>query len=149
MSLNRKFYGDYIGLENNPRLRMLIPKKENVEFAQTCTKYDRMFKKQKRDLILTNKAIYIIGREEQKEANKQKKIVEVIKRRMDLMQIQKIALSKFSDNFMIIYPKSTDKTNDDYASVIEVEFKTEFLTTLSKRYKESCGQVLRIDFLNE
>ena len=60
LSVNRKFYGDYIGLDRKPALRILINKRETIEFAQTCNKYDRQFKKQKRDFILTNKAVYII-----------------------------------------------------------------------------------------
>lgn len=133
LSLNRKFYGDYIGLDKRPSMRLLIPKRENIEFAQTCNKYDRLFKRQKRDIILTNKAIYVIGREEVKEKNKPKSIVEAIKRRIDYTQIERIALSKMHDNFLVIYPR------DDYASVIELEFKTEFLTTLTRRYKEAFG----------
>ena len=35
---------------------------------------------------------------------------------------------------------------NDYASLLECMFKTEFLTTLGKRYKESSGRELRIDF---
>ncbi len=140
LSLNRKFYGDYIGLSNQPGLRALIAKRENVEFAQSCYKYDRMFKKQKRDLILTNRAIYIIGREMVKDKNKNKSIVEVIKRKIEYSQLQKMVFSHLKDNFVIIYPVN------DYATVLEVEFKTEFLTTLSKRYQEVCGKNLIIEF---
>ncbi len=140
LSLNRKFYGDYIGLSNQPGLRALIAKRENVEFAQSCYKYDRMFNKQKRDFILTNRAIYIIGRDVVKDKNKNKSIIEVIKRRLEYPQLQKIVLSHLKDNFIIIYPVN------DYATVLEVEFKTEFLTTLSKRYKESCGKNVNIEF---
>jgi myosin-1 len=59
LSINRKFYGNYIsGMDPS----LLIGKRENIEFAQTCFKYDRQFHKQQRDLVLTNKAIYIIGK---------------------------------------------------------------------------------------
>ena len=34
----------------------------------------------------------------------------------------------------------------DFGSLIETKFKTEFLTTLSKRYKEKLGKDLRIEF---
>ena len=132
LSLNRKFYGDYIGLEQKPSMRMLINKRETIEFAQTCSKYDRQFKKQKRDFILTNKALYIIGREEKKDTQtKRKCIIEVVKRRIELSDINKILLSHLQDNFLVLFPK-----NEEYGSVLEIEFKTEFLTTLSKRFKE-------------
>lgn len=149
MSVNRKFYGDYIGLDSKPALRALVQKRENIEFAQTCIKYNRQFKKQKRDFILTNKAFYIIGREEVKDKkfnlslNRNKTIIEVVKRRIEYSNVQKIALSHLQDNFLVIYPLN------DYASVLEVEFKTEFLTTFNKRYKESLGKPLLIEFNDE
>ena len=145
LSVNRKFYGDYIGLDQKPSLRLLIAKRETIEFAQTCSKYDRQFKKQKRDFILTNKALYIIGREQIKEAQTKKKcIIEVIKRRIELSGINKILLSHLQDNFLVIF-----SLNEEYASVLEVEFKTEFLTMLSKRFKEACpNKQLSIQFVD-
>jgi myosin I len=154
LSVNRKFYGDYIGLDNKPALRALINKREQIEFAQTCIKYNRQFKKQKRDFILTNKAFYIIGREEEEgknaggifnkfNRNNNKKLIETIKRRIDYNSVEKIVLSHLQDNFLILYPQN------DYANVLEVEFKTEFLTTFSKRYKEAFGKPLVIEFNDE
>ena len=35
---------------------------------------------------------------------------------------------------------------NEYSSLLESKFKTEFLTTLSKRYKDSMGKPLRLDF---
>ncbi len=148
LSVNRKFYGDYIGLDNKPSLRALIQKRETIEFAQTCIKFNRQFKKQKRDFILTNKAFYIIGREEVKDKklinfNRNKTIIEVVKRRIEYANVEKICLSHLKDNFLVLYPLN------DYASVLEVEFKTEFLTTFSKRYKETFGKPLLIEFSDE
>jgi myosin-1 len=153
-SLNRKFYGDYIGLDKPVYLavRALLPKKENVEFAQTCAKFDRQFKRQKRDLVLTNKALYIIGREEMNKKDKliskivpstkqtDRKIVEVVKRRLEYGDVNKIVLSHLADNFLVLFP------NNDFGSLLEVEFKTEFLTSFSKKFKESTGRQLKIEF---
>ncbi|CAF0864311.1 unnamed protein product [Brachionus calyciflorus] len=139
-SVNRKFYADYIGLDRYPGIQALIPKRENIEFAQTCYKYERKFKPQKRDLILTNKAIYIIGRERVKDKNKKKSIVEVIKRRIEYMQLNKIILSHYCDNFMMLVPYN------QYGTLLNIEFKTEFLTTFTKRYKESHNKDFQIDF---
>lgn len=153
-SLNRKFYGDYIGLDKPAYLavRALLPKKENVEFAQTCAKFDRQFKRQKRDFVLTNKALYIIGREEMNKKDKliskivpstkqtDRKIVEVVKRRLEYGDVNKIVLSHLADNFLVLFP------NNDFGSLLEVEFKTEFLTSFSKKFKESTGRQLKIEF---
>lgn len=43
-SLNRNFVGDYIGLDFQPGLRALLPRRERVDFAATVEKYDRRFK---------------------------------------------------------------------------------------------------------
>jgi myosin-1 len=91
LSINRKFYGDYIGLDQYPSLKSLIPKRELIEFAQKCTKYDRQFKRMMRDVLLTNRAVYIIGREETK-SKKKKLITEVVKRKIEFAQINKIVL---------------------------------------------------------
>jgi myosin-1 len=91
LTINRKFYSDYIGLDNYPALRALLVKREKVEFAQKCLKIDRQFKHSFRDVILSNRAIYIIGRKEVKE-NKKKIVVEELKRRIDFNQIDKIVL---------------------------------------------------------
>jgi myosin-1 len=91
LTINRKFYADYIGLDNYPALRALLVKREKVEFAQKCLKIDRQFKHSFRDVILSNRAIYIIGRKEVKE-NKKKIVVEELKRRIDFNQIDKIVL---------------------------------------------------------
>ena len=41
-SVNRSFFGDYINLEANPKMRKLLnDKRERVEFADRVTKYDR------------------------------------------------------------------------------------------------------------
>jgi len=41
-SVNRSFFGDYINLDAQPKLRKLLnDKRERVEFADLVTKYDR------------------------------------------------------------------------------------------------------------
>jgi len=41
-SVNRSFFGDYVNLDAQPKLRKLLnDKRERVEFADYVTKYDR------------------------------------------------------------------------------------------------------------
>ena len=149
-SLNRKFYGNYV---DSPGASLLVGKRESIEFAQTCVKYDRQFHKQQRDLVLTNKAVYIIGRERVKADKKNNSnttnpvakvspgaIVEVVKRRIEYLELSKIVLSHFQDNLIVLYPR-----DDQHATVLDVEFKTEFLTILSKRYKEAYGDSSKLN----
>ena len=86
-TINRNFMGDYIGYQDNPSLRTLVGKKERVVFAFTANKYDRRFKVQKRDLLLSDKAVYIIGREVEKKGPKKGTVNEVIKRRLEMTSI--------------------------------------------------------------
>lgn len=145
MSLNRKFYCDYMGLDTRPDIRLLIHKRENVEFAQTVWKYDRKFSRQLRDLILTNKAVYLIGRELVKDkASRQKRVVCVIKRRIEFAHVSKVSLSHLADNFVVITP-----VGDDYSTIFELNFKTEFLTTFAKRFKEALNRQLPVEFSDQ
>lgn len=49
----------------------------------------------------------------------------------------------FQDNFVIIH------TREDYASLLESVFKTEFLSSLNKKYLEDTGHPLNIKFSNK
>ncbi|XP_012539423.1 unconventional myosin-Ie [Monomorium pharaonis] len=142
-SLSRNFVGDYIGLEGKPQTTSLIGRREKVFFAEVVKKYDRRFKMCRRDLILTGKCIYLIGREQIKKGPEKGKIFEVIKRKLMFNQISYVSLSTLQDNFIIIHVK------EDYASLLESVFKTEFLSALSKKYLEDIGHPLNVRFNND
>ena len=139
-SLNRNFIGDYIGMDDHPALRAFVGKRERIEFAETVLKYDRRFKIAKRDLLLTPKFMYMIGREIIKKGPDKGRMVEVIKRKIPLTEIRQICLSTFQDDIVVIH------INNEYSSMIECMFKTEFLATLKKRYKEAVNRELSIIF---
>lgn len=139
-SLNRNFYGDYIGLDNQPQIRALVGKREKIEFAETVDKFDRRFKATKRDLVLTPKFVCLIGREKVKKGPEKGRIKEVIKRKIELENISHVGLSTLKDDFLILHVKN------DYDSVLQVNLKTEFLSTLSKKYKERLGKDLVLNF---
>ncbi|XP_076172259.1 unconventional myosin-Ie isoform X2 [Ptiloglossa arizonensis] len=141
-SLNRKFVGDYIGLEGKPQTMNLIGRRDKICFSEVVKKYDRRFKVSRRDLILTNKYLYLIGREQIKKGTEKGKLVEVIKRKLPFNQISHISLSTLQDDFLIIH------TKEDYASLLELVFKTEFLIVISKKYVEDTGHILNIKFSN-
>lgn len=141
-SVNRNFVGDYIGLDDNPALRSLMEKRERVEFAHTVDKYDRRFKVMKRDLLLTAKHVYLIGREKIKKGPEKGQIVEVVKRKLTMNDIQSITLSGLQDDFLIVH------VQNDYDSILESVFKTEFLTLLAKRYEALTSRKLTVDIKN-
>ncbi|CAM5133501.1 unnamed protein product [Natator depressus] len=141
-SLNRNFVGDYLGLENRPELRRFVGRRERVDFADAVTKYDRRFKTVKRDLILTPRFLYLIGREKVKQGPEKGTIKEVLKRQVELEKIQSVSLSTFQDDFLIIH-------GPQYDSVLESVFKTELLSLLCKRYEERTRRQLTVKFGNQ
>lgn len=142
-SLNRNFIGDYIGLDQFPGIRSLLGRKEHVEFAETVKKYDRRFKVNKRDLILTARYIYLIGREKVKKGPAKGQLTEVIKRKISLENVINITVSKHQDDFVVIHVKN------EYDSLIECMFKTEFITILNKKYQELCRKPLILNFTDK
>ncbi|XP_046662607.1 unconventional myosin-Ie-like [Homalodisca vitripennis] len=145
-SINRYFTCDYIGLDSKPGLQNLIGRREKVVFAETVKKYDRRFKVARRDLILTSKALYLIGRERVKRSIwyswQDPNYQEVVKRKIDFDQIGDVTLSPLQDDFVVIHLKN------DYDSLLEIVFKTEFLCALAKQYRANSNRDLPIRFLN-
>nr|DBA31710.1 TPA: hypothetical protein GDO54_007499 [Pyxicephalus adspersus] len=138
-SINRNFIGDYIGMEEHPELRQFLGKREKVDFADTVTKYDRRSKGIKRDLILTPKSVYLIGREKMKQGPEKGMVKEVIKRKIDIERILSVSLSTLQDDFFILHEQ-------EYDSLLESLFKTEFISLLSKHYEEKTQRKLPLKF---
>uniref|UniRef100_A0A8D2LT09 Myosin IE n=1 Tax=Varanus komodoensis TaxID=61221 RepID=A0A8D2LT09_VARKO len=140
-SINRNFVGDYIGMEEHPELRQFVGKREKIDFADTVTKYDRRFKGIKRDLILSPKCVYLIGREKVKQGPEKGQVKEVLKRRIEVERILSISLSTMQDDLFVVHEQ-------EYDSLLESVFKTEFLSLLSKRYEEKTQRRLPLKFSN-
>ncbi|XP_044215361.1 myosin IEb [Thunnus albacares] len=140
-SLNRNFVGDYIGTDNHPEIRQFVGRREKIEFADVVVKYDRRFRTVKRDLILTPKFLYLIGREKVKQGPDKGQIREVLKRKIELNKIQSVSLSTLQDDFFIIH-------EEEYDSVLQSVFKTEFLSLLVKRYQDKTQKKLPLKFNN-
>lgn len=140
-SINRNFIGDYIGMEDHPELRQFLAKREKVDFADTVTKYDRRSKGIKRDLILTPKSVYLIGREKVKQGQEKGMVKEVVKRKIDVERILSVSLSTFQDDFFILHEQ-------EYDSLLESVFKTELISLLAKHYEEKTQRKLPLKFNN-
>uniref|UniRef100_A0A673LJ92 Osteoclast-stimulating factor 1 n=1 Tax=Sinocyclocheilus rhinocerous TaxID=307959 RepID=A0A673LJ92_9TELE len=141
-SLNRNFMGDYIGMDNHPEIRQFLGRRERVDFADVVVKYDRRFKMfYSRDLILSPKFLYLIGREKVKQGPEKGQIREVLKRKIEVEKIQSVSLSTLQDDLFILH-------EDQYDSVLQSVFKTEFLSLLFKRYEEKTRKKLPLKFNN-
>ncbi|XP_043972564.1 myosin IEb isoform X2 [Gambusia affinis] len=140
-SINRNFVGDYIGTDNHPEIRQFVGRRERMDFADVVVKFDRRFKTTKCDLILTPKFLYLIGREKVKQGPDKGQIREVLKRKIQLNRIQSVSLSTLQDDFFIVH-------EEEYDSVLQSVFKTEFLSLLVKRYQENTDRKLALKFNN-
>lgn len=140
-SINRNFIGDYIGMEEHPELQQFVGKREKIDFADTVTKYDRRFKGVKRDLLLTPKCLYLIGREKVKQGPDKGLVKEVLKRRIEMERLLSVSLSTMQDDIFILHEQ-------EYDSLLESVFKTEFLSLLAKRYEEKTQKKLPLKFSN-
>ncbi|XP_074522554.1 unconventional myosin-Ie isoform X1 [Halichoeres trimaculatus] len=140
-SLNRNFVGDYLGMDDRPELRQFLAKREKIDFADKVTKYDRRFKGIKRDLILTPKSVYLIGREKVKQGPEKGQVTEVLKRKIDVEKILAVSLSTMQDDFMILHEQ-------EYDSLLECVFKTEFISLMARRFEEKTQRKLPLKFSN-
>ncbi|XP_054639094.1 myosin IEb [Dunckerocampus dactyliophorus] len=140
-SLNRNFVGDYIGTDSHPEIRQFVGRRERIDFADVVVKFDRRFRTVKRDLILSPKFLYLIGREKVKQGPDKGQIREVLKRKMELNSIQSVSLSTLQDDIFIIH-------EEEYDSVLQSVFKTEFLSLLIKRHHEKTQRNLPLKFNN-
>eukprot|EP00071_Canis_lupus_P029532 XP_022263089.1 LOW QUALITY PROTEIN: unconventional myosin-If [Canis lupus familiaris] len=138
-SINRNFVGDYLGLEERPELRQFLGKRERVDFADSVTKYDRRFKPIKRDLILTPKCVYMIGREKVKKGPEKGQVREILKKKLEIQTLRGVSLSTRQDDFFILQEDAAD-------SFLESIFKTEFISLLSKRFEEVARRALPLTF---
>ena len=92
-SVNRQFFEDYIGLDDQPAIKNLVGKREKILFAQTINRYDRgkkYLKSAKRDLIVNNKGIFLIGREPDKNARNKGTLVESVTRHITLDHLYQV-----------------------------------------------------------
>ncbi|MEJ1269870.1 myosin IE [Cricetulus griseus] len=138
-SINRNFVGDYLGLEERPELRQFLAKRERVDFADSIIKYDRRFKPIKRDLILTPKCVYVIGREKVKKGPEKGMVREVLKKKLEIQALRGVSLSTRQDDFFILQEEAAD-------SFLESIFKTEFVSLLCKRFEEAAHKPLPLTF---
>ena len=102
-------------MNSRPEIRNLVGKREKVEFAETVNEFNRKFKvswiqfanfklkfnytkAEKRDLVLTGKAVFLIGREKSKTPPNKGKLVPVVTRKIELDKIAKVSVILYSSN---------------------------------------------------
>lgn len=86
-----------------------------------------------RDLILTQRGLFIVGREVEKSGPNKGTEREAISRHVQLSEISQISLSTRQDDFVVVH------VNGSYDSLFQIPFKTEFVTVLKRLGKERLG----------
>ena len=118
----------------------MVGKREKVEFAQTVDEYSRRFKVEKRDLVLTGKALWLIGREKARAGPDKGKLVPAVSRKIEFNTISKVSLSPRQDDVVIITVRG------QHAAVLDIPLKTEFITQLVKKVKDRTKKNLNLEF---
>merc|ERR1712137_1457972 len=133
LSFERSYTSDYINYRENYELKRIVEGfgKEKVHFADNATKYDRRSRRQRRILLMSNAAVYIISIEKNKDKDKlarqKKPFLYTLKRRLAPSSISSIVVSTKADNFMQFVVPS-----EQYDTVLECRRKTEFLSCMIK-----------------
>ncbi len=160
-SVNRKYEFDYINYDANYPLQDCVRSsgrdKEATAFTDQVLVLNRRGKPERRDLIVTNEAVYFAMRKKKSTwllvsvfflgiahsfllpplAGGQ--VVYNLKRRIPLGEIASLSLSTLQDNYVVIH-------HNQYDMVFENDKKTEIVTILMENYKMSGGRDLPVNF---
>lgn len=118
----------------------IVGKNERAFFSDVITKYDRNFKPTKRELIITETTLFIIGVEKEKNGPNKGQLIKVVKRKIPLRDVSGVSLSTRCDDIFVIHIAS------DFDNVFENVLKTELVTVLSEKYLAQVGRPLSVNF---
>lgn len=140
-SINRTYLGDYANVSQRADLHKLIPSHEKLQFSSFCYKFDRRFRRQKRFLIVTNRNLFIIS-EKLVKTSKNSDCYTLnyeIRREIPLENLEKLVLSEYFDNFLLIV------VENDFSTLIELSTKTEAIYLIEKNYRKRKQKPLPIE----
>ncbi|KAJ5069604.1 unconventional myosin-ie [Anaeramoeba ignava] len=140
LSINRVFNGDYINYMSNPKIRLVMEKANyeneklfysNKVYLVGYSRFRKIARREDRDLLVTENALYSIALVSIK-VNKKKIKQLQIARRIPLMNIQGAQLSTLADSFVNL-------KISDYDFFIEDDKKTELITVLKEKIEAIGG----------
>ncbi|KAJ0986224.1 hypothetical protein J5N97_004580 [Dioscorea zingiberensis] len=132
-SLHRDCKGDYLDVPSDPYLMKILSKQgdNKVLFADRVLKFTGSGKMKRRILLITDFAIYIIDPDS-----------DLLKRRIALAAVDKLCLSKLSDDFFAIIIPS------EYDCLMASTRKTEIVSVLVDATKSTSEYELEVAFSN-
>ncbi|XP_072998387.1 uncharacterized protein [Typha latifolia] len=132
-SIRRDNKGDYLDVPSSPSLSNILSKRgdQMLLFADKVLKFTGSGKMKRCVMMITDRAIYLVDPD-----------VEALKRRIELLAVDKICLSKLNDNFFaLIVPK-------EYDCLMVSTRKTEILTVLGEATKGKSNYEIGVAFSN-
>jgi myosin-1 len=129
-SIDRKFYGDYMYLNNQDWFKSLQEQYNDreVSFSSVVSKINKVYKKQERILVITDRAIYSLDPS-----------TYAMKRRIELFRLKSLCVSPLNDGFFVL------RIPDEYDYLYSSPKKTEILTILQRNYKNATRGDLKCD----
>ena len=151
LSISRQFVGDYLGLDHDDQadISKHLGRRDRVLFACKVAKYNRKFLSARRDLIVTEMYIYIIGKRPVGSGDGKKKkklppntpLESFVEEKIELQQLEKIALSPFQDGYALFHVQQRDKP-----ILVHLEFKTEMVWAINKALRRKYNKSLPLAF---
>ena len=93
-----------------------------------------------RDLIVTAKGLFLVGREVEKAGPNKGQEKEVVSRHIAFDQLEQVSLSTRQDDFVVLHVKGS------YDTLLQVPFKTELITVLKRVVMERLGKDVKVVF---
>jgi len=133
-SLHKKYYGDYIHLQNSDWFKQIQEDygDRTVCFSSVVSKYNKNYRKQERILVISDRAIYNLDPSGY-----------IMKRRIELRRVKGIVVSPLTDGFFVL------QIPDEYDYLFESSKKTEILKVLQENYSSSTRSNLPCDIKEE
>jgi myosin-1 len=137
-SVNRKFLADYMKYAENYGLQEAIKQGggagEEMVFANAIEAFNRRLKTEKRDFVITNKALYFVSRKK-----KGATVLYKVTKRTELSAVTQVSLSTFADDYIIIHCNDFDQAFSDV-------HKTEIATKIVNYAKALTNRTIPVNF---
>lgn len=137
-SVNRKFLADYMKYAENYGLQEAIKQGggvgEEMIFANAIEAFNRRLKTEKRDFVITNKALYFVSRKK-----KGATVLYKVTKRTELQNVTQISLSTFADDYIVIHCNDFDQAFTDI-------HKTEIATKILNYAKQLTNRDIPVQF---
>ena len=90
--------------------------------------------------MLTQKGLFLVGREVEAKGPNKGQTKEVLSRRIAWQELNQVSLSTRQDDFVVIH------VSNSHDSLLQIQFKTEFVTVAKRLMMSQCNRELKTVF---